>query len=203
MIGNLLSESSGKRRCCPKRHGRRNGDFSGLRIVRGGFCPRRRHFYRTLDGALWETRTDKMYNCQFAPDGRLTALSQSDGEWAIVVDDAESEEHADYLWGTRFNKAGTIAVPMQTGMEYGMLVDGAPWEQLYTAATDFVLSETAKPPPWSRPPGLARPIWKASARASIPSPSTGQAWEECYLNACAPLLRQEGHRVASTVRVTP
>lgn len=97
-----------------------------------------------LNGALWETRTDKMYNCQFAPDGRLTALSQSDGEWAIVVDDAESEEHADYLWGTRFNKAGTIAVPMQTGMEYGMLVDGAPWEQLYTAATDFVLSETGK-----------------------------------------------------------
>ena len=35
-----------------------------------------------LNGALWETRTDKMYNCQFAPDGRLTALSQSDGEWA-------------------------------------------------------------------------------------------------------------------------
>ena len=33
---------------------------------------------------------------------------------------------------------------MQTGMEYGMLVDGAPWEQLYTAATDFVLSETGK-----------------------------------------------------------
>ena len=57
-----------------------------------------------LNDALWETRTDKMYNCQFAPDGRLTALSQSDGEWAIVVDDAESEEHADYLWGTRFNK---------------------------------------------------------------------------------------------------
>ena len=27
-----------------------------------------------LNGALWETRTDKMYNCQFAPDGRLTVL---------------------------------------------------------------------------------------------------------------------------------
>ena len=56
-----------------------------------------------LNGALWETRTDKMYNCQFAPDGRLTALSQSVGEWAIVVDDAVSEDHAEYLWGTRFN----------------------------------------------------------------------------------------------------
>lgn len=65
-----------------------------------------------LNGALRETRTDKMYNRQFAPDGRLTALSQSDGEWTIVVDSTESEEHADYLWRIRFNKAGTIAMPI-------------------------------------------------------------------------------------------
>lgn len=58
--------------------------------------------------------------------------------------------------GNRFNKAGTIAVPMQTGMEYGMLVDGAPWEQLYTAATISSFRKPAKPPPWSRPAGLGR-----------------------------------------------
>ena len=31
----------------------------------------------------------------------------------------------------------------------------------------------------------------------------GQAWEECYLNAWSPCFDREGHRVASTVRVTP
>ena len=156
-----------------------------------------------LNGALWETRTDKMYNCQFAPDGRLTALSQSDGEWAIVVDDAESEEHADYLWGTRFNKAGTIAVPMQTGMEYGMLVDGAPWEQLYTAATDFVLSETGKTAAVVQTAGLGQADLEGFSKGIYTIAVDGQAWEECYLNAWSPCFDREGHRVASTVRVTP
>ncbi|MFQ8735467.1 MAG: hypothetical protein ACLSAH_04970 [Bilophila wadsworthia] len=64
-----------------------------------------------LNGALWETRTDKMYNCQFAPDGRLTALSQSDGEWAIVVDDAESEEHADYFGEPGSTRPGPSSRP--------------------------------------------------------------------------------------------
>ena len=156
-----------------------------------------------MNGALWETRTDKMYNCQFAPDGRLTALSQSDGEWAIVVDDAESEEHADYLWGTRFNKAGTIAVPMQTGMEYGMLVDGAPWEQLYTAATDFVLSETGKTAAVVQTAGLGQADLEGFSKGIYTIAVDGQAWEECYLNAWSPCFDREGHRVASTVRVTP
>ena len=156
-----------------------------------------------LNGALWETRTDKMYNCQFAPDGRLTALSQSDGEWAIVVDDAESEEHADYLWGTRFNKAGTIAVPMQTGMEYGMLVDGAPWEQLYTAATDFVLSETGKTAAVVQTAGLGQADLEGFSKGIYTIAVDGQAWEECYLNAWSPCFDRERHRVASTVRVTP
>ena len=156
-----------------------------------------------LNDALWETRTDKMYNCQFAPDGRLTALSQSDGEWAIVVDDAESEEHADYLWGTRFNHSGAIAVPMQTGMEYGMLVNGTPWERLYTAATDFVLSETGKTAAIVQTAGLGQADLEGFSKGIYTVAVDGEAWEECYLNAWSPCFDREGHRVASTVRVTP
>ena len=77
--------------------------------------------------ALWEVRAEKIYRCLFAPDNRLTALARLDGEWALMVDDAEVGEHADYYWGTMFSPGGAIAVPMQTGMEYGMLVDGSPW----------------------------------------------------------------------------
>ena len=120
-----------------------------------------------------------------------------------MVDDAESEEHADYLWGTRFNKAGTIAVPMQTGMEYGMLVDGAPWEQLYTAATDFVLSETGKTAAVVQTAGLGQADLEGFSKGIYTIAVDGQAWEECYLNAWSPCFDREGHRVASTVRVTP
>ena len=153
--------------------------------------------------ALWETRSDKMYNCQFAPDGRLTALSQSDGEWSLVVDDEEGEEKADYLWGTRFNAQGTIAVPMQTGMEYGMLVNGAPWEQLYTAATDFVLSEGGNTAAVVQIAGLGQADLEGFRKGIYTVAVNGEAWEESYLNAWSPCFDKEGHRVACTVRVTP
>ena len=94
--------------------------------------------------ALWEVRAEKIYRCLFAPDNRLTALARLDGEWALMVDDAEVGEHADYYWGTMFSPGGAIAVPMQTGMEYGVMLDGKPWENLYTSATDFAVSANGR-----------------------------------------------------------
>lgn len=153
--------------------------------------------------ALWETRSDKMYTCRFAPDGRLTALSQSDGEWSLVVDDEEGEEKADYLWGTRFNEQGTIAVPMQTGMEYGMLVNGTPWERLYTAATDFILSENGSTAAVVQTASLGQADLEGFRKGVYSVAVNGEAWEESYLNAWSPCFDRDGHRVACTVRVTP
>ncbi len=120
-----------------------------------------------------------------------------------MVDDAESEEHADYLWGTRFNDAGTIAVPMQSGMEYGMLVNGTPWEQMYTAATDFVLSEGGGTAAIVQTAGLGQADLEGFRKGIYTVAVDGEAWEEAYLNAWAPCFDKEGHRVACTVRVTP
>ena len=92
---------------------------------------------------------------------------------------------------------------MQTGMEYGMLVDGAPWEQLYTAATDFVLSETGKTAAVVQTSGLGQADLEGFSKGIYTIAVDGQAWEECYLNAWSPCFDREGHRVASTVRVTP
>ncbi|MFR9038551.1 MAG: TolB family protein, partial [Bilophila wadsworthia] len=97
----------------------------------------------------------------------------------------------------------TIAVPMQTGMEYGMLVDGAPWERLYTAATDFVLSETGKTAAVVQTAGLGQADLEGFSKGIYTIAVDGEAWEECYLNAWSPCFDREGHRVASTVRVTP
>lgn len=156
-----------------------------------------------VNDSLWETRADKIYNCRFAPDGRLTALTQNDGEWAITIDDVESEEHGDYLWGTRFNDAGTIAVCMQSGMRYGMLVDGTPWDELFIAATDFILSKDSSTAAVVQMVNLGQADLETFCKGIYTVAVNGKAWEEHFLNAWSPCFDNNGHRVACTVRVTP
>ena len=84
-----------------------------------------------------------------------------------------------------------------------MLVDGAPWERLYTAATDFVLSETGKTAAVVQTAGLGQADLEGFSKGIYTIAVDGEAWEECYLNAWSPCFDREGHRVASTVRVTP
>lgn len=166
-------------------------------LEEGGFTVRK-------NGALWNLRADKVFNCRFSPDNRLTALAQIDGEWLLVVDDEEGEERADYLWGTRFNTAGTIAVPMQTGMQYGMLVNGTPWETLYTSATDFVVSErTGATAAVVQTASLGQADLEGFRKGVYSVAVNGEAWADSYLNAWAPCFDREGHRVACTVRVEP
>ena len=154
--------------------------------------------------ALWEVRAEKIYRCLFAPDNRLTALARLDGEWALMVDDAEVGEHADYYWGTMFSPGGAIAVPMQTGMEYGVMLDGKPWENLYTSATDFAVSANGRSTAAVvQTASLGQADLEGFRKGVFTVAVNGNAWDSTFLNAWAPSFDREGHRVACTVRLTP
>ena len=154
--------------------------------------------------ALWEVRAEKIYRCLFAPDNRLTALARLDGEWALMVDDAEVGEHADYYWGTMFSPGGAIAVPMQTGMEYGVMLDGKPWENLYTSATDFAVSANGRSTAAVvQTASLGQADLEGFRKGVFTLAVNGNAWDSTFLNAWAPSFDREGHRVACTVRLTP
>lgn len=159
---------------------------------------------RVNDG-LWTSTAEKMCACRFAPDNRLTSIVQVDGEWALAVDDVIGEEHFDYLWGTMFSKRnGRIAVPFQRDMRYGVMLEDMLWENLYTSATNFTISDTGlytsaivqtKSLGQADLDGFGKKIFTVAV--------DGTPWEETYLNAWSPCFDADEHRAACTVRLTP
>ncbi len=50
-------------------------------------CVGEAEFTLCVNGQMWENVFEKVWYPRYSPDGRLTALAQSDGEWTVAVDD--------------------------------------------------------------------------------------------------------------------
>ncbi|MRR39341.1 WD40 repeat domain-containing protein, partial [bacterium] len=98
-------------------------------------------FAACVDGDLWPERFDKMWHLRYAPDGRLSALVSTGGEWTVAVDGIPWENRFGYAWNTQFSRDGDhIAVAFQQDMAYGMACDDLPWETTYPNLTPPALS---------------------------------------------------------------
>ena len=92
-----------------------------------------------VNGQTWgETVFDKIWHLRFAPDGRLTAIVSEMGEWTMAVDGVAWENKFGYVWEPRFSSDGaSIAAAIQQDMKYAMVLNGTPWEQMFSNMTYF------------------------------------------------------------------
>ncbi|MEJ2580156.1 MAG: hypothetical protein P8127_00725 [Acidobacteriota bacterium] len=89
-------------------------------------------FRVSVNEELWDGEFEKAWHLVFAPDGRLTALVRIDDEWTMAIEGAPWDKRWEFAWNPVFNRDGSvIAVQIKDNMEYGVAVNGDPWEQKF------------------------------------------------------------------------
>ncbi len=156
---------------------------------------------RTND-KVWEATFEKIWYPKFSPDGRLTALCQQDMEWALAIDGEMVGEATDYVWDTMFSKDGSKVVTMYKAMEeYGMAVDGEPWENLYGNANQPAFSsDGAHAAAVVQVVQLAQADIEGFKKGVYTVAIDGTPWEGKYLNVWTPIFDEKGEHVAAQVR---
>ena len=129
-----------------------------------------------LNGDLWETTFDKIWNLKFTPDGRLSALVSETGQWTVAVDGSAWENRFGYVWNSMFSPDGrNIAVAVQKDMAYAMALNDVVWEESFSNLKSFwppvaiFIILLILPPIIPRPgssPGILPP--HSSTRATTP-----------------------------------
>ncbi len=161
-------------------------------------------FTALVNGEPWETSFDKAWYPRFSPDGRFTAVVQQDGLWTLAVDGTAWPENYDYLWGTQFSNEGdVIAACIQTGGEYGLCLDGVPWETLFENANQPVLSSDGQSSAAVVQLASLKPADLDAFAAGVFGVAVdGLAWSENFMNVWTPAFDPLGKRVAVQVRTT-
>ena len=94
-----------------------------------------------VNGDVWETTFEKIWNLRFAPDGRLAALVSDVGEWTVAVDGTAWDNKFGYVWNLMFSPNGkNIAVAVQQDMAYGMALNDVAWPETFSNMTNPTLS---------------------------------------------------------------
>ncbi|MDO9631797.1 MAG: WD40 repeat domain-containing protein [Humidesulfovibrio sp.] len=157
-----------------------------------------------VNGEPWENTFEKGWHLRFSPDGRLTAIVQQDGMWTLAVDGEAWEESYDYLWGTQFSTGGdVIAACIQSGGEYGLCLEGTPWETLFENANQPTLSADGQSSAAVVQLASLKPADLDGFAAGVFGVAVdGQAWDTNFLNVWTPTFDPAGKRVAAQVRTT-
>lgn len=158
---------------------------------------------RTND-SVWETTFEKIWYPKFSPDGRLTAICQQDMEWVLVADGEAMGETTDYIWDTLFSEDGSVIATMYKAMEqYGMCVNGEPWETLYENANMPALSKDgAHTAAVVQAESLAAADLEGFKRGVYTVAVDGEAWKGRYVNIWNPVFDEAGDSLAATCRTT-
>jgi hypothetical protein len=162
-------------------------------------------FTLCVNGVVWENLYERVWYPRFAPDGRLTALAQRDGQSVLCVDGEEEGEWHDFLWDTLFSgDGGTIACAAQNGGAYSVVKDGTRWEEEF-----FNLSGLAVSPEGSKcvavvqveqmPAGditkFQEGCYKIAINGKTPGARLLSAWDTAF--------SKDGAHAATEVRVSP
>lgn len=161
-----------------------------------GFC---------VNGELQGYGYEKIWYPRFLPDGRLVGLVQTDMEWTVAVDGetwGEGETFA-FVWDLKWSEEGdVVAAAIQQDGEYGMIVNGTPWEQLYETANEFALSRKGN--------ATAAVVQiKSMAQADIVTfkegiyalAVDGNVVSDPFMNIWTPVFDDEGNRHAAQLRL--
>ena len=157
-----------------------------------------------VDGTLWPESFEKLWHLRYGPDGRLTALGSSGGEWTPVVDGAAWENRFGYAWDTRFSSDGSrIAVCFQQDMSYGMAVDDEPWARTFVNMTNSLFAADGRHT-------AAVVQLEALGEADIfgyqkgvySAALDGVPWEARFVNLWKTAISPAGDHLAAEVRLT-
>ncbi|WP_147822556.1 electron transfer complex subunit TmcD [Salidesulfovibrio onnuriiensis] len=165
-------------------------------------CTAPAEFAWCINGKLSENVYEKIICPKYTTDGKLIAFVSQDMEWFLCVDDETGEEGYGFLWDSMW-AGGTIAAGAQQDMQYGMVVNGTIWENLFENANNFVLS------PDGRKSAAAVQV-KPMAQADIYTfqegiyqvAVDGEALGDVFMNVYTPSFNQDGSKVAAQVRET-
>ena len=163
---------------------------------------------RTND-SVWDATFEKIWYPKFSPDGRLTAICQQDMEWVLVADGEAMGETTDYIWDTMFSEDGSVIATMYKSMEqYGICVNGEPWETLYENANMPALSKDgahtaavvqAERPGRRRPRRVqARRVHRGRGRRGLERPLREHLETRCSTTPAIPWQPPAGPRSTTT-----
>ncbi|BDQ34966.1 electron transfer complex subunit TmcD [Pseudodesulfovibrio portus] len=156
------------------------------------------------NNTVWEATFEKIWYPKFSPDGRLTAICQQDMEWALFADGESVGEATDYVWDTLISEDGSTFATMYKSMEqYGMCVNGEPWENLYENLSQPALSKDgAHTAGVAQVKSMAAADLEAFKSGAYSVVVDGKPWDNMYVNIWTPRFNDAGDKVAAQVRVT-
>ncbi len=156
-----------------------------------------------VNGETWGGEFDKAWHLRFTPSGRLAAIISEMGEWTVAVDGTAWEKMFGYVWNPIFDNSGAhIAVAFQQDMQYGMALNGVPWEETYNNMTYFALS-----PDGNRTAGAVQVKSADSGQVhkfqegTFTAAIEGKAWDDAFVNVWHLAISPDGQNLAAEVRV--
>ena len=155
-----------------------------------------------INDSVWNNTFEKIWSPRFSPDSRLTAMCQQDMEWVMVVDGALMGETTDYAWDAKFSEDGSVIAHMYKGMEqYGVAVNGVPWEQLYENVNQYTMTaDGAHTAGVAQIESLGQADIDGFKKGVYTVVIDGKRWAGKYLNVWTPTFDDAGRRVAAQVR---
>lgn len=161
-------------------------------------------FTMCVNGEAWENTFDKVWYPRFSPDGRLTVLASSMGEWTLAVDDAPLEENFGYIWGTLFSETGeAIAASVQQDGQYGMVHNGEVWENLYENANNFVMApDGSKTACVVQTRNIPQADIFTYQEGCFSVAQNGETWDRNFVNCWTPEYNSNSSKIACQVRLT-
>lgn len=113
----------------------------GERVATIVFDQEEMEFQVVVNGVPWEHIFENIWLPQFTPQGKLTILGASLGEWTLVEEDEPWPEQYEYIWKPQFDQNGkNIAAAIRKDGRYGMAKNGQTWEKLFHNATGFCIN---------------------------------------------------------------
>lgn len=159
-------------------------------------------FSMRVNDGVWEQTFERIWYPRFSPDGRLTGLCQQDMLWALGVDGELMGEPCDYVWDTRFTADGaTIATMAKVEEQYGVSLNGTPWETLYENANQYTISTNGvHSAAVVQVASLGQADVEGFKKGVYSVAVDGETWTGKYLNLWTPVFDARGLRVAAQVR---
>lgn len=156
-----------------------------------------------VNGTPWDERFEKMWYLRYSPDGRLTALGCTQGEWTLVVDGHPWESRFAYAWDTRFSADGRrIAISFQQDMAYGMACDDVPWDTTYPNMTHPVMDARGRTAGVVQTEPLNEGDIQKYQQGIYTMASDGTAWGRCFVNLWKSAFSADGSSLAAEARIT-
>lgn len=102
--------------------------------------PNETTFAVCINDNLWDEVFDRAWSLKFKED-KAVCLVYTDNAWTVAIDGLLWDEKFDYVWNLQItNNNKNIAVNIKKGDQYGVCLDGKPWQQGFADVRNLFVS---------------------------------------------------------------